>query len=288
MNLDGVAIADEATAAAALPYSDFEEGFPTLIPVMITMAAVVLIVYWVGRPPVRTPRPPPALDLRTSPEPLESAPAEARGAAGEPVQMPPTAPVETESQQRPQRAEAPNPGDAVDRMAPAVVVVEAGSSRGSGFFVGPDTILTNVHVVGSSSSVTVGLTDGNSVPARVESTSPAFDIAVLRLGSAPAGQVTIPIGTSLAARVGQEVYAIGPVPGTRRRTVSHAVIRGIRQSGTLRILDTDAPTAATNSGAPLLDQSGTAIAIITTGVAGLQGLSVAVAIEYARPLLEGR
>ena len=36
----------------------------------------------------------------------------------------------------------------VSRVIPAVVLVQTPNGRGSGFFVGPDTIVTNVHVVG--------------------------------------------------------------------------------------------------------------------------------------------
>lgn len=290
-NLDRVEAAQQAGAVEALPYSDFAEGLPTMIPVMVTMTIVVLTVYWVGRPPpARVPRPPPRLEFQPPPDPVETQPLEANApAALEPAPEPaavatPSVPLDFD---RP-LVGGPPLADAVDRMAPGVVIVEAGSTRGSGFFVAPDTILTSAHVTGTSGSVNVTTTDGNTIPAKVETASQTFGIAVLRVANPPAGQLIIPMGSSAAASVGQDVFTIGPVPGTRRRTVTHAAIRGIRQSGTLRLLDTDAPTSPTNSGAPLLDKAGTAIGVTTAGMAGPPGLNVAVGIEFAAQLIGSR
>ena len=74
---------------------------------------------------------------------------------------------------------------------PAVVTVQTPSGRGSGFFVAADTILTNVHVVGSNAGVTIRRADGSTMNARVESTSAAYDIAVLKVDGPRADQTTI-------------------------------------------------------------------------------------------------
>lgn len=171
---------------------------------------------------------------------------------------------------------------------PAVVLVETAEGRGSAFFVTPDTLLTNVHVVGSRSSVTIRRMDGSSAPARVEATSLLFDIAVLKVSSAEESRVTIPMGSSGSARVGQEVFAIGSALGTLQNTVTRGIVSGIRQSGRARLVQTDAAVNPGNSGGPLLDRTGAAIGLATMGYGGLQGLNFAVAIEHARPLVEGR
>jgi hypothetical protein len=51
---------------------------------------------------------------------------------------------------------------------PAVVRVETNSGSGSGFYVKPDTILTNVHVVETNLLVTIRRQDGKTLSARVE------------------------------------------------------------------------------------------------------------------------
>src|SRR5439155_2224998 len=70
--------------------------------------------------------------------------------------------------------------DLVSRVSPAVVTIEASSGRGSGFFIARDTILTNVHVVSSNTTVTVRRPDGSTTTARVEALSARCDIAVLK------------------------------------------------------------------------------------------------------------
>src|SRR5262249_51263493 len=99
--------------------------------------------------------------------------------------------------------------DLVGRLMSAVVTVQAPGGRGSGFFVAADTILTNVHVVGSSAGVTIRRAEGSTMNARVESTSAAYDIAVLKVDAPRADQTIIRMGSVADARVGQEVIAIG-------------------------------------------------------------------------------
>jgi hypothetical protein len=173
-------------------------------------------------------------------------------------------------------------------VMPAVVQVEASGSRGSGFFVAPDTILTNVHVVGSSSSVTIRRMNGQTMPARVEATSPRVDIAVLKLSTIDRSQPTLTLGSGFNARVGQEVVAIGSALGLLQNTVTRGIVSGIRQTQDATLVQTDAAINAGNSGGPLLDRAGRVIGINTSRFRESQGLSFAVAIEHARPLLEGK
>src|SRR5258706_2015773 len=57
--------------------------------------------------------------------------------------------------------------DVVSRAMPALVRVETATGFGSGFFITPDTMLTNVHVVGANTSVTIRRPDGKTTMARV-------------------------------------------------------------------------------------------------------------------------
>jgi hypothetical protein len=171
---------------------------------------------------------------------------------------------------------------------PAVVLVETSSGRGSGFFVSADTLITNVHVVGANSSVTIRRMGGATAPARVAASSGEFDIAVLKISSPEAGQAVISLGSALNARVGQDVIAIGSALGTLQNTVTRGIVSGLRQSGSATLIQTDAAINPGNSGGPLLDRAGMAIGITTMGYSGRQGLNFAVAADHARALLEGR
>ena len=171
---------------------------------------------------------------------------------------------------------------------PAVISIQTASARGSGFFVAADTILTNVHVITSNSSVSVHRSDGTTSTARVETTSPAYDIAVLKISNPRPDQPTIPLGSAASVRIGQEVIAIGTALGFLQNTVSRGIVSGLRQVDGATIVQTDAAINPGNSGGPLLDRNGVAIGIVKSGYGGRDGLSFAVAIDHARGVLDGR
>ena len=178
--------------------------------------------------------------------------------------------------------------DLVTRLSPAVVLIQSSAGRGSGFFVAPDTILTNVHVVGSDSSLTIRRADGSTTTARVDASAPAFDIAVLRVSNPNADQATIRMGSVATTRVGEDVIAIGTPLGFLQNTVSRGIVSALREADGSTLIQTDAAINPGNSGGPLLDRTGTAIGIIRAGYNGRDGLSFAVAIDHAKAVLDGR
>ena len=178
--------------------------------------------------------------------------------------------------------------DLITRVMPAVVTIQTQTSRGSGFFVTPDTVITNVHVVGTESTVTIRRPDGATTMARVQATSPAFDIAVLKVLGVVSNQVILQLGTAASVRIGEEVIAIGTPLGFLQNTVSRGIVSGVRDVGGARLVQTDAAVNPGNSGGPLLNRSGTVVGIIKSGYAGSDGLAFAVAADHARAVLDGR
>jgi hypothetical protein len=177
--------------------------------------------------------------------------------------------------------------DVVSRVMPAVVLVEAAGGRGSGFFVAPDTLLTNVHVVGRNSSVTIRRSSGATTAARVEMTASDVDIAVLKISPSDAAQPILTLGSTADARIGQEVFAIGSALGLLENTLTRGIVSGVRQTGTATLVQTDAAVNPGNSGGPLIDRTGKVVGIITMGFTERQGLNFAVAVDHARAVLGG-
>ena len=176
----------------------------------------------------------------------------------------------------------------VDRVMPAIVLIEATGGRGSGFFVRHDTLITNVHVVENDGYVTLRKSDGTTMSARVETRAPAFDIAILKVATPSASQVVIPMGSARALRPGQEIVVIGSALGTLQNSVSRGIVSGLRTSGGATLVQTDAAANPGNSGGPMLDRTGSAIGITTLGYKNAEGLNFGVAIDHARDMLEGR
>jgi S1-C subfamily serine protease len=185
----------------------------------------------------------------------------------------------------------------VEQVGPAVVSIavkkqndarhSAGMGAGSGVIIAPDGfILTNHHVVEYASEIEIGLTDGNTLPARYIGTDPATDLAVVRAGAngLPAAQ----LGDSATLRVGQLVIAIGNPLGFSN-TVSTGVIsalgRALRgKSGRLieNIIQTSVPLNPGNSGGPLVDSRGRVVGINTAMIAVAQGIGFAVPVNTAK------
>lgn len=268
----------------------------TALTIVLVIAAIVVLAIWInapnGPPPASPPTPAPAVAAGPT-----NALAPDRAIAAEPEAPPATSAGEPRAEPAPHEAAviptsapaAPEAlEDVVSRVIPAVVVVESSAGRGTGFFVAQDTLLTNVHVVGGNSNVTIRRTGGATASARVSATAPDFDVAVLKVPSPEANQTVIPLGSASNARVGQDVVAIGSALGTLQNTVTRGIVSAIRQSGGATLVQTDAAINPGNSGGPLVDRSGTVIGITTMGYAGRQGLNFAVAIDHAQALLNGR
>ncbi len=177
----------------------------------------------------------------------------------------------------------------VGNAAAAVVSIEAGTSRGTGFFVSPELIVTNAHVVENNGFVTVKLSDGTSMPARVLRTSPVVDIAIVSPNAPQPRQSVVPMGSWSSARAGQEVIAIGSALGVLQNTVTRGIVSAVRNANGVMLIQTDAAINPGNSGGPLIDRSGRVIGITTLKASmNSESLGFAVAIDHARALLEGR
>jgi S1-C subfamily serine protease len=197
-----------------------------------------------------------------------------------PPEEPPPPPPEPSAEERPALE------DIVAQALPAVASIEAGGARGTGFFVRPDALVTNAHVVGQQTSARVQV--GAMVyTARVGALSPAVDLAVLHVDTPDPRQHTLRFGSNGQARVGQEVVAVGSALGVLSNTVTRGIISAFRQLGDVTLVQTDAAINPGNSGGPLIDRSGAVIGVNSMAISRhvAQGLGFAIAIEHVERLL---
>ncbi len=188
----------------------------------------------------------------------------------------------------PARAATPRLEDVVSRSIPAIVSIETADGRGSGFFAGRRTVITNRHVVQSNVSVTVRLSSGQTLPGRVDSSSAEYDLAVVRVDGAAPDHAVLPLSTANDVRPGQEVIAIGLALGVFQNSVTRGIISAVRRSGRTVMLQTDAAINAGNSGGPLLNVDGQVVGINTMKIAGAaESVGFAVAVDHARGMLNG-
>jgi S1-C subfamily serine protease len=178
--------------------------------------------------------------------------------------------------------------DVISASLPAVVLVETPDGRGTGFFVTPDTLITNAHVVEGNAYVTIKLSTGEAITGRVMQRSDDLDLAAIRTNDSRPGQSTLPLASSREARIGGEVIAIGSPLGLQN-TVTRGIVSALRQVGAVVLVQTDAAINPGNSGGPLLDRSGRVLAVATMRMAGrAESLGFGVGAEHVRAMLDGR
>ena len=130
-------------------------------------------------------------------------------------------------------------------------------------------IITNYHVVDDASEATIRLSNGKDYPATLVGTSPAHDLAVLKINVNNKLSSPLPIGTSHDLKVGQSVYAIGNPFGldwTLTNGIVSALDRSLTEENGVTVehlIQTNAAINPGNSGGPLLDSAGRLIGINT-------------------------
>ncbi len=155
-------------------------------------------------------------------------------------------------------------------------------------------IVTNNHVVGNADRIVITLADGRTEDAKLVGRDPQTDLAVIQVMG-----IDLPpavLGSADALEVGESVVAIGhalDLPGgpTVTAGVVSALDRTITNVGLQRLtlsglIQTDASINPGNSGGPLLNRYGEVVGISTAGAGGSQGISFAIAIDRAWPVIE--
>ncbi len=228
--------------------------------------------------------PPAMLDLSPiTPAPAADAPAVAGSAVPAAVATAPVNPLIV--------ASPASLADVVSRCAPAVVTIESAIGLGTGFFVSPNQVLTNDHVVSQSTTVTLRLGNGQRALGRVTARSPDADLALVQSDVALADRFVLALRPVTSVRTGEEVLAIGsPALGKSAldTSVTRGIVSGIRTLGGITVIQTDAALNPGNSGGPLVDVSGRVVGINTIKAVQQESIGFAVAADYAQALLEGR
>ncbi|MGE5560459.1 MAG: S1C family serine protease [Chloroflexota bacterium] len=165
---------------------------------------------------------------------------------------------------------------------------------GTGFIIDPNGyIVTNNHVVEASHGLTVTLSDGRNLEARLIGADAASDLAVIKVDA-----TNLPVaelGDSDQLRVGEVAIAIGtPVdPQAFQRTVTQGVISGLNRKieqgdRIMTLIQTDAAINPGNSGGPLCNAAGQVIGINVAKIAeggNVDNIGLSIPVNIARPII---
>jgi S1-C subfamily serine protease len=164
----------------------------------------------------------------------------------------------------------------INDVLPSVVQIQAGDSLGSGVvYDDKGHVVTNAHVVGDSETfrVTTARTE-ETLAARLVSSYPEQDLAVIKLDTVPDGMRAARLGDSSKVEVGQIVLAMGSPLGLSSSVtqgivsaVGRTVTEGRDGGGTGATIGNMVQTSAAinpgNSGGALVNLDGQVIGIPT-------------------------
>ena len=159
----------------------------------------------------------------------------------------------------------------------------SGVPRGSGFFIRPDVIVTNYHLIKGAVQIYAKAYGGQELyHAKILNTDPVNNLALLRIFGKSGPPLSLADNTKIAA--GDDVYAIGNLEGPERN-VTKGNVSSFRKSGSQEVIQIDVPSSQAISGGPILNSQGKVIGVAVTGVINGQRLSFAVPISYLASLI---
>jgi len=159
---------------------------------------------------------------------------------------------------------------------------------------GGGLILTAAHVVQTAEKVEVQFVDGTRQPARIVSSVPYADIALIKVDRVPPAAHLAPVGNSDPMQVGDPVFIVG-APFQLSYTLTAGYISGRRAPeqikgplSSMELFQTDAAINKGNSGGPMFNTRGEVVGIcsyILSQSGGFEGLGFAVTSNFARKVL---
>lgn len=145
------------------------------------------------------------------------------------------------------------------------------SNLGAGFFIAPNLIVTNAHVVTDGKNISVQAYDNVAqFSATVIAKNQTTDIAIVKIDNWDSyvktnGYHRLELASSRDLSLGNEVWSIGH-PWGLYWTVSHGIVSSTHRridSSMMYYIQTDAAIHQGNSGGPLLDINGDVVGIVS-------------------------
>jgi len=175
--------------------------------------------------------------------------------------------------------------DLVRRIKPSAVAIETFDSRGeklsrgSGFFVDADRIVTNRHVLEGAFKAEVHSSSGIVFPVKgVLAVDAEGDLALLKI-DAPVPAIRALQIDKTSPQEGESVVVIGNPLGLEG-SVTNGIVSAVRDIPTFgRIIQITAPISSGSSGSPVVNMQGQVIGVATLQITGGQSVNFAIPSE---------
>ncbi|HET6854805.1 MAG TPA: trypsin-like peptidase domain-containing protein [Pyrinomonadaceae bacterium] len=184
----------------------------------------------------------------------------------------------------------------VKRVKPAVVAIATYDANGealmtgSGFFLRPGQVVTNLHVVRGAARAEIKTLDGKGKVFQVNGTLGVDEEGDLALLS-----VEMPLERSRSSELaselpdeGESIFVIGN-PLKLEGSVSDGIVSAVREvPNSYRIIQITAPISHGNSGSPVFNLRGQVLGVVTVKVTNGQNINLAIAAARVGELKAGK
>ena len=184
----------------------------------------------------------------------------------------------------------------VRQVKPSVVAITTYDSSGealmtgSGFFVHPGQVVTNLHVIRGASRAEVKTLDGKGKTYPVTGA-----VAVDEEGDLVEMSVDMPAERAHAIEFapllpdeGEKIFVVGN-PLKLEGSVSDGIVSAVREVPNVgRIIQITAPVSHGNSGSPVFNLKGQVVGVVTVKVTNGQNINLAIAVARVAQLTPGR
>jgi len=182
--------------------------------------------------------------------------------------------------------------DLVRRVKPTVVAITTYDANGealmtgSGFFVGPGKVVTNLHVVRGANRAEIKTLDGKG---RIYPVTGA--LAIDEEGDLTLLGVDMPLERGRVSELattlpdeGEQIFVIGN-PLKLEGSVSDGIVSAVREVPNVgRIIQITAPISHGNSGSPVFNLRGQVLGVVTIKVTNGQNINLAIAASRIEQL----
>ena len=184
----------------------------------------------------------------------------------------------------------------VKRVKPAVVAIATYDANGeplmtgSGFFLRPGQVVTNLHVVRGAVKAEIKTLDGKGKVFPVNGT-----LAIDEEGDLALLNVEMPLERSRSTELakdlpdeGEPIFVIGN-PLKLEGSVSDGIVSAVREvPNSYRIIQITAPISHGNSGSPVFNLKGQVLGVVTIKVTNGQNINLAIAAARVAQLTAGK
>ena len=183
----------------------------------------------------------------------------------------------------------------VRRVKPAIVAIVTYDAKGdalttgSGFFIRPGQVVTNLHVIRGARRIDIKTLDGKGRMYQVAgllAVDEQGDLALMRVDMSPERPRSSELAVSLPEE-GETVFVIGN-PLKLEGSVTDGIVSAVREvPGVGKIIQTTAPISHGNSGSPIFNLRGQVVGVVTVKVTNGQNISLAISSVRVRELKPG-